>query len=55
MDKNQDEYIPALKYGWLTSLYDSLLYRVLRESKFKRCLVGDYFRSVGQLRESEES
>ena len=39
MDKNQDEYIPALKYGWLTSLYDSLLYRVLRESKFKRCLV----------------
>ena len=39
MDKNQDEYIPALKYRWMTSLYDSLLYWVLRESNFKRCLV----------------
>ncbi len=39
MDKNQDEYIPALKYSWLTPLYDSLLHWVLRESNFKRCLV----------------
>ena len=39
MDKNRDEYIPALKYSWLTSLYDSLLHWVLRESKFKRGLL----------------
>ncbi len=39
MTKNRDEYIPALKYRLLTSLYDPLLYWVLRESKFKRCLV----------------
>jgi len=39
MDKNRDEYIPALKYRLLTSLYDPLLHWVLRESKFKRGLV----------------
>ncbi|MCZ6564046.1 MAG: methyltransferase domain-containing protein [Deltaproteobacteria bacterium] len=39
MTKNRDEYIPALKYRLLTSLYDPLLYWVLRESKFKHCLV----------------
>ncbi len=39
MTKNRDEYIPALKYRLFTSLYDPLLYWVLRESKFKRCLV----------------
>jgi len=39
MTKNRDEYIPALKYRLLTSLYDPLLCWVLRESKFKRCLV----------------
>ncbi len=27
MDKNQDEYIPALKYSWMTSLHDPLLER----------------------------
>src|SRR3989304_3553043 len=32
-------YIPALKYGWLTSLYDPLLRWVVRESTFKRHLV----------------
>ena len=39
MNENQDEYIPALIYGWLTALYDPLLYWMLRESTFKRCLV----------------
>ena len=39
MDKKQDEYTAALKYNWLTSLYDPLLHWVLRESKFKRHLV----------------
>jgi len=39
MDKNSVEYIPALKYGWLTSLYDPLLRWTIRESTFKRQLV----------------
>lgn len=36
MDKNRTEYIPALKYGWLTSLYDPLLRWTMRESTFKK-------------------
>jgi len=34
-----DEYIPALRYGWLTFLYDPLIRWTLRESTFKRQLV----------------
>lgn len=33
------EYLPALKYHWLTSLYDTLLRVTLREATFKRQLV----------------
>ena len=32
-------YIPALKYGWLTPMYDPLLRWVVRESTFKQHLV----------------
>lgn len=39
MNKNQDEYISPLKFRWLTSLYDVLLYFALRESTFKASLV----------------
>lgn len=39
MIKNRDEYIPALKYDWLTPLYDPLIRWTLRESTFKRHLV----------------
>jgi len=39
MVKNRHEYIPALRYGWLTPLYDPLLRWTLRESIFKRNLV----------------
>jgi ubiquinone/menaquinone biosynthesis C-methylase UbiE len=39
MVKNRDEYIPALKYDWLTPLYDPLVRCTLRESTFKRHLV----------------
>ena len=38
-DKNHAEYIPALRYHWLTTLYDPLLRWTLRESAFKRQLV----------------
>lgn len=34
-----DKYIPALKYGWLTPLYDPLIRWTLRESTFKRQLM----------------
>jgi len=39
MVKTRDEYIPALKYDWLTPLYDPLVRSTLRESTFKRRLV----------------
>jgi ubiquinone/menaquinone biosynthesis C-methylase UbiE len=39
MDKNRTQYIPALKYDWLTSLYDPLLRWTMRESTFKKQLV----------------
>jgi len=34
------KYIPALRYGWLTSLYDPLLRLTLREAEFKNHLIG---------------
>ena len=40
MDKDRDEYIPALKYRWLTLLYDLLLRWSMRESTFKLHLLG---------------
>jgi SAM-dependent methyltransferase len=39
MVKNRNEYIPALRYDWLTPLYDPLVRWTLRESTFKRHLV----------------
>lgn len=38
-DKRGDEYIPALRYDWLTPLYDPLIRWTLRESTFKRQLM----------------
>jgi ubiquinone/menaquinone biosynthesis C-methylase UbiE len=39
MGENRAEYIPALKYDWLTPLYDPLLRWTMRESTFKRHLI----------------
>jgi len=39
MAKNHHEYIPALRYDWLTPIYDPLIRWTLRESTFKRQLV----------------
>ena len=39
MNLSRNEYIPALKYDWLTSLYDPILRWSLREMAFKRHLV----------------
>ena len=33
------KYIPALRYDWLTSLYDPILKLTLREAEFKNHLV----------------
>lgn len=35
----QRDYIPALRYGWLTAFYDPLVRWTTRESTFKRALV----------------
>ena len=39
MTHEQEAYIPALKYQWLTSLYDPVLRWTMREDTFKRHLV----------------
>ncbi|MDZ4878066.1 MAG: 2-methoxy-6-polyprenyl-1,4-benzoquinol methylase, mitochondrial [Chroococcidiopsis cubana SAG 39.79] len=39
MDKNRNQYIPALKYDWLTPVYDPLLKWTMGEFAFKRQLV----------------
>ncbi|OGW53746.1 MAG: methyltransferase type 11 [Nitrospirae bacterium RBG_19FT_COMBO_55_12] len=39
MRRNRNEYIPALTFDWLTSLYDPLMRWTMRESVFKRRLV----------------
>ena len=38
-EKKSAEYIPALRYHWLTAFYDPLLRWTLRESTFKRQLM----------------
>ncbi len=37
--KTQNKYIPALRYDWLTALYDPLLQITMRERTFKHRLV----------------
>lgn len=39
MNRNRSPYIPALKYGWLTALYDPVLRVTLREQTFKVQLI----------------
>lgn len=39
MDNNRNKYIPALKYDWLTPVYDPLLKWTMGEFAFKRQLV----------------
>jgi ubiquinone/menaquinone biosynthesis C-methylase UbiE len=37
--KTQQTYIPALRYRFLTPLYDFVLRRLMQEERFKRILV----------------
>lgn len=39
MDKKQSQFIPALRYDWLTRLYDPFTRLTTRETAFKRRLV----------------
>ncbi|MBI4442930.1 MAG: class I SAM-dependent methyltransferase [Acidobacteria bacterium] len=39
MSPRRQQYIPALRYDWLTPLYDSILRWTLREPVFKRRLI----------------
>lgn len=36
----REHYTPALRFGWLTSLYDPVIGWTMREAAFKRRLVG---------------
>ncbi len=46
--EGKQAYIPALKYNWLTALYDPLLRWTLRESTFKEQLVQQAGITAGQ-------
>lgn len=39
MKNSQKGYIPALKYSWLTRIYDPFIKWTMPETAFKRCLV----------------
>ena len=47
MAKNE-KYIPALRFGWLTPLYDPILRRMMREEQFKLQLVRQAQIQAGQ-------
>lgn len=47
MAKNE-KYIPALRFGWLTPLYDPILRWVMREGQFKQQLVRQAQIQAGQ-------
>jgi ubiquinone/menaquinone biosynthesis C-methylase UbiE len=40
MDDKKEQYIPALSYRWLTRFYDPIIGFTMRESTFKRRMVG---------------
>jgi ubiquinone/menaquinone biosynthesis C-methylase UbiE len=39
MSEDRDNYIPALRYEWLTGFYDTVMDKMMRESTFKQALV----------------
>ena len=39
MDEDRTNYIPALRYEWLTGFYDAVMDRMMRETTFKQALV----------------
>lgn len=39
MNDDRTQYIPALRYEWLTGFYDTIMDRMMRETTFKQALV----------------
>ena len=39
MSEGRNNYIPALRYEWLTGLYDTVMDKLMRETTFKQALV----------------
>jgi ubiquinone/menaquinone biosynthesis C-methylase UbiE len=39
MNDDRPQYIPALRYEWLTVFYDTVMERMMRETTFKQALV----------------
>jgi ubiquinone/menaquinone biosynthesis C-methylase UbiE len=39
MSKDRSDYIPALRYEWLTGFYDTVMDKLMRETTFKQALV----------------
>lgn len=39
MSEGRNNYIPALRYEWLTGFYDTVMDKLMRETTFKRALV----------------
>src|SRR5574338_1159511 len=39
MSEDRSNYIPALRYEWLTSFYDTVMDKLMREGTFKQALV----------------
>ena len=39
MKKDRENYIPALRYQWLTGLYDTVMDKLMRETTFKQALI----------------
>jgi len=48
MGDNKEQYIPALSYRWLTRFYDPIIGFTMRESTFKRRMVGQAMIGVNQ-------
>jgi methylase of polypeptide subunit release factors len=39
MNDDRTNYIPALRYEWLTGLYDTVMDKLMHETEFKQALV----------------
>lgn len=47
MSDLQQDYVRALRFRWLTSIYDPVVYWTTREATFKQQLVAQAVRSCG--------
>jgi hypothetical protein len=55
MSEDRANYIPALRYKWLTGFYDTVMEGMMRETEFKQALVrqarvAEDYQAVGRQR-----